>query len=115
LERKAKAGTAEEIRASEAEVESLAEVIAQLEGNISQQTSALGITAKGTLSRLKGNTFLCLRMNLLALREKIIRNLVSRKFEMEKIKRLVRYGDRMGKSHMYNYPLHLSNLLASRS
>jgi hypothetical protein len=97
LERKAKAGTAEEIQDSEAEVESIAAAITQLENNISRQTSALGITAKGKLHKLKGNTFLRLRMNSLALRQRIIQNLVARKFEMEKLERLVRYGDRMGK------------------
>ena len=96
MERKAKAGTAQEILASEAEVESLVAVITQLEDNISKQTSALGITAKGKLDKLKGNDFLCLRMNSLALRQRIIQNLVARKFEMEKLERLVRYGDRMG-------------------
>jgi hypothetical protein len=97
LERKAKARTAQEIQASEAEVDSLAAVITQLEENISRQTSTLGITAKGTLHKLKGNTFLRLRMNSLALRQRIIQNLVARRFEMEKLERLVRYGDRMGK------------------
>ena len=97
LERKAKAGNAQEIRASEAEVESLASVITQLEDNISKQKSALGITAKDKLRKLKGNTFLRLRMNSLALRQRIIQNLVARKFETEKLERLVRYGDRMGK------------------
>jgi len=97
LERKARDGTAQEIQASEAEVDSLAAVITQLEVNISKQTSALGITAKNTLSKLKGNTFLRLRMNSLALRQRIIQNLVARKFQMEKLERLVRYGDRMGK------------------
>jgi hypothetical protein len=97
LEWKVKGGTAHEIQASEAEVESLTAVITQLEGNISTQTAALGITARGKLSKLKGNTFLRLRMNSLALRQRIIQNLVARKFEMEKLERLVRYGDRMGK------------------
>ena len=98
LERKAKAGDAQEIRVSEAEVESLASVVTQLEENIRKQTSALGITAKDQLRKLKGNKFLCLRMNSLALRQRIIQNLVARKFEMEKLERLVRYGDRMGKN-----------------
>jgi hypothetical protein len=97
LEWKAKGGTAHEIQASEVEVESLMAVITQLEGNISTQTAALGITARGKLSKLKGNTFLCLRMNLLVLRQRIIQNLVACKFEMEKLERLVRYGDHMGK------------------
>ena len=96
LEQKAKAGDAQEIRACEAEVESVAEVITQLKGNISKQTSALGITEKNKLIKLKGNTFLRLRMNSLTLRQRIIQNLVARKFEMERFERLVRYGDRMG-------------------
>ena len=97
MERKAKARTAQEIRVSEAEVELLAAVTTQLEDNISKQTSALGITATDKLHKLKGNTFLRLRMNSLALRRRIIQNLVARKFEMERLERLVRYGDRMGK------------------
>ena len=79
------------------EVKSLAEVITHLEYNINKQMSALGISAKGKLRKLKGDTFLRLRMNSLALREKIIQNMVARKFETEKLDRLVRYGDRMGK------------------
>jgi hypothetical protein len=67
LEQKVKGGTAQEIRASEEEVELLVAVITQLEDNISKQTSALGITAKGRFHKLKGNTFLHLWMNLLAL------------------------------------------------
>jgi hypothetical protein len=97
LEQKAKGGTAHEIWASEAEVKSLTAVITQLEGNISMQTAALGITTRGKLSKLKGNTFLCLQMNSLALQQRIIQNLVAHKFEMEKLERLVRYGDCMGK------------------
>ena len=115
LERKATAGTAQDIQVSEAEVVSLAALIKQLEGNISRQMSSLGITAKDKLSRLKGDTFLRLRMNSLALRERIIRNLVARKFEMEKLERLVQYGGRMGRSYLYNYPSHFSNLLTSQS
>jgi len=67
LEWKVRTGTAQEIRASEAEVKSLATVITQLEDNVSKQTPALGTTTKGTLYKLKGNTFLCLRMNSLTL------------------------------------------------
>ena len=115
LERKAAAGTAKEIRPSDAEVESLTTVVTQLEDNINQQTSSLGITAKSKLSMLKGNAFLRLRMNSLALRERVIRKSVSRKFEMEKLERLVRYGDRMGQSYVYNWRSRFSNLLASPS
>ena len=108
MKRKAGAGTAQEIWASEAEVNSLEEVIAQLEANISKKTSALGITAKGKLHRLKGNSFLRLRMNSLALRQRIVQNLVSRKFEMEKLERLVRYGDRMGMPLNWTIKLRIS-------
>jgi hypothetical protein len=100
LEHKAKAGTAQEIQASEVEVKYLVTVVTHLEDNINQQTSSLGITAKGKLSRLKGNTFLHLQMNLLALQERIIWNLVWHKFEMEKLECLVQYGDCMGKSNV---------------
>lgn len=113
MERKAQTGTAQEIQTSEAEVESLTAVITKLEGNITQQTLALGITAKGKLSRLKGNQFLRLRMNALALREKIVQNLISRRFEMERLERLVRYGNRMGKPNVV--PSYFSNPLASQS
>ena len=98
LGRKAGAGTANETLIAEAEIESLTMSIKSLEGTISERTLALGIseTPKGSLKKLRGNTFLRIRMNALALREKIIQNLISHKFEMEKIERLVRYGDRMG-------------------
>ena len=97
LEWKVKAGTVQEIQVSEVEVASLAAVITQLEDSISMQTSALGIDATDKLHKLKGNTFLCLRMNSLALRQRIIQNLVARKFEMEKLERLAQYRNRMGK------------------
>ena len=97
LEQKSRDGAADEIRASQAEVQLVEEVITQLEGNISKQTSALSIAAKSKLNKLKGNTFLRLRMNPLVLRQRIIQNLVARKFEIEKIDRLVQYGDCMGK------------------
>jgi hypothetical protein len=84
-----KGGTAQEIQASEEEVKSLAAVITQLEDNISKQMSALSIAAKGRFHKLKGNTFLCLQMNSLALRQRIIQNLVAHRFEMEKLECLV--------------------------
>jgi len=108
LERKAKAGTAQEIRDSEAVVDSLEAVIAQLEANISKKTSALGITAGGKLRQLKGDSFLRLRMNSLALRQRIVQSLVARKFEMEKLERLVRYGDRMGMPLTWTITLRIS-------
>jgi len=89
LEQKATAGTAQDIQVSKAEVMSLAAVIKQLEGSISQQMSSLGINTKDKLSRLKGDTFLHLWMNLLVLQERIIQNLVACKFEMEKLECLV--------------------------
>ena len=97
LEQKVKTGAAQDIQASGEQVELLEGVITQLEGNISNQTAALGITTTSKLNKLKGNTFLRLWMNSLTLRQRIIQNLVARKFEMEKIEHLVRYGDCMGK------------------
>ena len=107
-------GTAQDIQASEAEVQLLEEIIAQLEGNIGKQMLALGIGAKEKLHKLKGNEFLRLQMNLLALRQKIIWNLVACKFEMEKLERLVRYGDRMGMTPWTITP-HFSDFLARKS
>ena len=92
-----KAGIVQVTGAREAEVESLTQEITQLQNDISKQMISLGLTAQAKLHRLKGNTFLRLRMNSLALRQKIIQKSIARKFEMEKLERLVRYGDRMGK------------------
>jgi len=98
LGRKGRARTVNETLTAEAEIESSTEAIKSLEGTISERMSSLGIseTPKGSLKKLKGNTFLRLRMNALVLRERIIQNSISRKFEMEKLDRLVLYGDRMG-------------------
>jgi hypothetical protein len=106
LEWKARTGTAQEIQASEAEVDSLSAVITQLENNISKQTSALGINAKGKLAMLRGNTFLHLHMNSLTLQQRIIQNLAACRFEMENLECLVRYSNHMGEYYMDNYSLH---------
>jgi hypothetical protein len=99
LERKAGTMTAEQILTAEAEIESYLEIITSLEEAIDKATSELGFTEtlKGSLRKFKGDTFLCLRMNMLALHERIVQNSIARRFEMEKLERLVRYGDRMGK------------------
>ena len=62
--------------------------------------SVLGFTEMptGSLQKFKADPFLCLRMNALALQEQIIQNLIARKFEMEKLERLVDCGNWMGKS-----------------
>ena len=83
---------------TDVEIESSTKIIKSLEETISAKMSALGISEmpKGSLKKLKGNTFLHLWMNALVLQERIIQNSIARKFEMEKLERLVRYGDRMG-------------------
>lgn len=83
-----------------AEIQSYEEIITGLEDDIEEHMSALGFTKtpSGSLRKFKGNTFLRLRMNALALRERIFQNLIARKFEMEKLERLVKSGNRMGKS-----------------
>ena len=98
MERKDRSRTENE--ALTAEIKSYEEIITSLEETIQEQISVLGFTEtpKGSLRKFKGNTFLRLRMNALALRERIIQNLISRKFEMEKLERLVNCGNRMGKS-----------------
>jgi hypothetical protein len=82
------------------EIKSCQEMITSLEETIKEHVSVLGFTEapKGSLWKFKGNAFLRLRMNALALRERIIQNLIARKFEMEKLERLVNFGNRMGKS-----------------
>ena len=99
MERKGRSGTTNE--ALTAEIKSCEEIITSLEETIEEQISVLGFTEtpKGSLWKFKGDLFLRLRMNALALRERIIQNLIARKFEMEKLERLVNCGNRMGKSY----------------
>ena len=99
MERKGRSGTTNE--ALTAEIKSCEEIITSLEETIEEQISVLGFTEtlKGSLRKFKGDLFLRLRMNALALRERIIQNLIARKFEMEKLERLVNCGNRMGKSY----------------
>jgi hypothetical protein len=99
VEREGKTRTANETLTTE--IKSCEEIIASLEETIEERMSVLGFTKppKGSLRKFKGDTFLRLRMNALALRERILQNLVARKFEMEKIERLVNCGNRMGRSY----------------
>ena len=99
LKQKAGTMTAEGILAAEAEIASYTEVITSLEEAININTSELGftVTPKGGLRKFKGDTFLRLRMSALALHERIVQNLIARKFKMEKLERLVHYGNRIGK------------------
>jgi hypothetical protein len=90
--------------------------IATIKGSIAEQKLVLGFTGKGCLKKLKGNVFLHLCTNALALQQCIIQNLIAHKFEMEKMERLVHCGDQMGecfpfiqhscaKSHYYSSSL----------
>jgi len=99
LKRKAGTMTVEGILAAEAEIASYTEVITSLEEAININTSELSFTEtpKGGLCKFKGDTFLCLRMSTLMLHERIVQNLIAHKFEMEKLERLIRYGDQIGK------------------
>ena len=107
IERKGRSSTANGAEASTAEIKSCEEIITSLEETIKEQMSVLGFTEtpKGTLRKLRGDAFLRVRMNALALRERIIQNLIARKFEMEKLERLVSCGNRMGKSCSYILPI----------
>lgn len=89
-------GTAEEVDAAQASVDLITSEIARTEGSIAEQRQVLGFTGKAGLKKLKGNVFFQLRTNALALRRRIVQNIISRKFEMEKMERLVRHGDQMG-------------------
>ena len=99
MERKGRSGTANEDLNTE--IKSYEETITSLEETIEEQMTTLGFTEtpRGSLRKFKGNTFLCLRMNALALQERIIQNLRTHKFEMEKLERLVKRGNQMGKPY----------------
>src|ERR1700749_3887757 len=98
LERKVGSGMVND--ALTAEIKSQGDTIASLEETIKEQILVLGFTETptGRLWKFKGHLFLRLRMSALALRQRILQNLISRKFEMEKIERLVNCNNRMGKS-----------------
>jgi hypothetical protein len=96
LERRAGVATTEEIVAAEAEIDSLTAMITRIKSSIDMLISDLGVPEKTQLHKLKQNAFLRLRMNALALRQRIVQNLVARKFEMVRIERPARCGDRMG-------------------
>jgi len=96
LQRISSSGTAEEVNLAQAGIDSITSEIAGIKSSIAEQKLLLGSTAKGSLKKLKGDAFLQLRTNALALRQCIIQNLIARKFEMEKMERLVRRGDQMG-------------------
>ena len=95
--RKGRTGTAD--KALTAEIKSCEEIITSLKETIEAQMSDLGFTQapKGGLRKFKGDSFLRLRMNALSLRDRILQNLVARKFEMEKLERLVNCGSQMGR------------------
>ena len=71
LGQKARARTTSESLTANAEIKSSTKIIKSLEETILERMSALGIseTPKGSLKKLKGNTFLCLWTNVLALQE----------------------------------------------
>jgi len=89
-------GTAEEINVAQASVHSITSEITRIKGSIAEQQLILGYTGKGSLKKLKGNVFLQLCTNALALQQCIVQNLIVCKFEMEKMEQLVHHGDQMG-------------------
>jgi hypothetical protein len=99
LEWKASTLTAEGILTAKAEIAAYTEVITSLEEEINKKMSELSFTEtpKGSLHKFKGDAFLCLWMSVLTLCERIVQNLIVCKFEMEKLERLVHYGNRIGK------------------
>jgi len=97
LQRKLGTGMTEETNLAQTAIDSLTSEIATIEGSIAEQKLVLGFTGKGSLEKLKGNAFLQFCTNALALRWRIVQNLIARKFEMEKMERLVHHGNQMGK------------------
>lgn len=62
----------------------------KLQKSIQRHRAALGVDVSAQLSRLRGNRYLQMRMNALALKTRIRDRLRSRKFELERIERAFR-------------------------
>jgi hypothetical protein len=89
-------GAVKEVDVAQAGVNSITSEIARIESSIAKKRLVLGFMGKGSLKKLKGNAFLQICTNALALRQRIVQNLIAHKFEMEKMECLVRHGDQMG-------------------
>lgn len=66
--------------------------LSKLEQGIHRKRTSLGVSEQADLVRLKENSFLRLRMNALALKQRLWDRLCQRKFEMEKFERSYRHG-----------------------
>lgn len=66
--------------------------IASLELGLQRKRAALGVDAQQNLKDLQENSFLRIRMNALALKERIRDRLRQRKFEIEKLERNYRHS-----------------------
>lgn len=64
----------------------------KIEHGLCQKRALLGVSEQADLIKLKQNSFLQLRMNALALKQRIRDRLRQRKFEMEKFERSYRHG-----------------------
>jgi hypothetical protein len=66
--------------------------VSKMEHGLRQKKSSLGVSEQADLAKLKESSFLRLRMNALALKQRIRDRLRQRKFEMEKFERTYRHG-----------------------
>jgi hypothetical protein len=66
--------------------------LASLERGLHRKRAALGVDDQADLKKLQQNTFLRIRMNALALKERIRDRLRQRKFEIEKLERNYRHS-----------------------
>jgi hypothetical protein len=64
----------------------------KMETGLRHKKASLGISEQADLVKLKQNSFLRLRMNALALKQRVRDRLRQRKFEIEKFERSYRHG-----------------------
>lgn len=73
------------------QLDDVREHVRKLERSLSQKKRSLGVSEQANLTRLKNNEFLRLRMNALALKQRLRDRLRQRKFEIEKLERNYRH------------------------
>lgn len=78
----------------------------KIEIGLRQKKASLGISEQADLAKLKRDSFLRLRMNALALKQRIQDRFQQHKFEIEKFERSYRHGTNH-KTILYTVGLHL--------
>lgn len=89
--RKAHKMTATETRALTIRIEAASRDVDTMKARIADLNAALGTEQCRRLEEMRGNAYLCARVNARALRANIRANLVSHKFEHRKLERAYRH------------------------